>query len=103
METESLIKPISPSIDIDPAKNFPPWAKSVKRTASSMLADEYPPYGMLHLVMSPAGYAALPDVIDPIPNPQRPEQSKSGSIPPLSKACNFAENVDSGKFGNYCA
>jgi hypothetical protein len=70
---------ISPTLEHDAAGNFAKWLKSVKQTAASMLVDEYPPYGLLHLVVQPIIFAALPNAPNPIPDPQRPAPLAGGA------------------------
>ena len=54
---------ISPTLETDPALNFSNWYQSVKIAATGILSDEYG-YGLLHLVVTPAVFAALPGNVD---------------------------------------
>lgn len=75
----SPVPAISPSLIHDAAANFDRWWKSVKQVSASMLVEEYPPYGMLHLVLEPLVFAALLNAPNPIPDPQRPAQLAGGA------------------------
>lgn len=57
--------------------NYPDWKASVISFAGSIMADEYL-YGLVHLVLTPAQFNALPNNY-PAPNPARPPNPAAGA------------------------